>query len=232
MAALFNLAPEQFGEVASYLNTQECTALWLCGDVRVQWRLSKGKAMRKMVLRWRFNSKCLWPSQIIEFDGLEAFSFIQRNVGSEKRLTGHHLSTLSRDLKKLELDCDQGMEALNELYELNKSHFRDLEKLSFRRSTKNLVECHLPRTKDLSISLPQLDSSLPLSILPSNLTRLYCLAGVMEIGKSKFPPGLTSLELHFSMSSHFFFLARYFPSTSSNHVAPNSQRRFRSSNYR
>ena len=70
----------------------------------MHWRLGKGKAIRKMELKWSRFSVCPWPSQVCELAGLESFSLLYARKTLDRELLALHLSTISRNLKKLELE--------------------------------------------------------------------------------------------------------------------------------
>ena len=68
--SFLELALEPFSEIVSYLDTHEWITLWICGDTRINWRLGKGKAVRKMTILWEEARSYPWPSLIAALDGL------------------------------------------------------------------------------------------------------------------------------------------------------------------
>jgi hypothetical protein len=196
MSEFLDLTPETLAEVISYLDTEEWTALWLCGDLKMQWKLGKGKAVREMAISWMETSKCLWPSQIKYLDGLQSFSYYRPFRLHTERFSGLHLSKLSPNLKKLVLNCKSSLEALDQLLSVDPDHFQALETLYLSNSLHDRrVDFVIPKTvTDLRISV-QSSLCLPLSVLPPNLIKLYCLVGSLEVGSSRFPETLQSIEL-------------------------------------
>jgi hypothetical protein len=113
---------------------------------------------------------------------------------------GHHIASLSQDLRYLSLDCESSFQAIEELQKTKPSHFRSLVELhlSFESGDEQL-DFEMPRTLT-SLSLCNLRGSLslPLSLLPSSLTHLHCSLRTLEILGSSFPPSLISLSLRLS----------------------------------
>jgi hypothetical protein len=201
MSDILDLPPETLAEVVSYLNTHECTALWLCGDLRLQYKLGKGKAVRKMVVKWKSSSSCPWPSQITHFDGLQSFSLEYDVYTEENRSLNLHLSNLAPKLKKLELIFKSSIALLEQLCLVQ--DFQNLETLYLSKSpNEGRINFEIPRNvTDLKISPTGLQPNglcLPLSLLPPRLTRLTFLRGTLDFGFSnKFPETLEYLEITF-----------------------------------
>jgi hypothetical protein len=101
---------------------------------------------------------------------------------------------LSRNLKKLDFDCPNPIEALAQLHVTNKGHFQNLETLRIHsKSHINTLEFDLPSTlTDLEMfgegEEGEMELSLPLSSLPPCLTRLSRKLKRFEFsGDAKFP---------------------------------------------
>jgi hypothetical protein len=199
MAGILDLASEPFAAIISCLDTRDWTGLWLCGDLRLCWRLGKGKAVLDLTIKWSEPSKSLWPSQIRQLDGLASFSFHNSSSDTYRRFTGLHLTTVSQNLEKLELKCDDALYALNELHSIKGPHFLQLQTLdiNFTSSYDGIgIEFKLPSTLT---SLKFFDSlqnhSLSLSVLPPYLVHLSINVKSLVIDQIRFPETLKSLEL-------------------------------------
>jgi hypothetical protein len=172
----------------------------------MNWRLGKGKAVRNMEVCWFPSSACLWPSQIIELDGLDTFSLRRGLSAPDRPFSALHLSTLSRNLKKLELQEVASIDALDGLYSVNRYHFRQLETLylDFSSNIETLKFDLPPTLRDLSIRFasptPGLKCSfeLPIGRLPPHLTQLDCRVKSLGIGKARFPNTLTKMKIEFN----------------------------------
>jgi hypothetical protein len=201
MSGILDLALEPLAEVIMYLNTHEWTKVWLCGDLKLQWKMGKGKAVRNMVIKWNETSKRVWPSQIIHLDGLQSFSYICPSRGPDEHFSVLHLSTLSSNLKKLVLVGDWCVKAFEQLCSANRYHFRKLETLSLSYYKHiDRIEFEIPRTvTDLAINAccpaTSKGSNMALSLLPPHLTRLAYRDLSFESGGFRFPSTLQSLEL-------------------------------------
>jgi hypothetical protein len=219
MSGILDLAFEPLSEIISYLETLEWISLWFCGDSRMNWRLGRGKAVRKMEIGWWPGSTCLWPSQIIKLDGLETFS-LRRGLSAPNRpFSALHLSTLSQNLKKLELQDAASLDALDGDFSAISSfppklahlHFLDFDSSLLRFLPKSLQSFKFNQNswKDscrlslLSISsLPRSLTSLslpPISIDDTN-------PDVLESFYSSLPLTLTELE-YGSTEDLFLFLS-------------------------
>jgi hypothetical protein len=197
MTRILDLAIEPFSQIISLITYRDLTALWLCGDMGLDWRLSIGKTVREVRFTWLQNSKQNWPPLVSEFHGLEKFVYISVYGAPDSGLKGHHLSTLSQDLKILNLKCDSSLEAFRELQVANPSHFRRLSDLQLRfQSNPRGWNFQFPRTLT-KLSLEGPEEPLSLSWLPQDLTHLSCEMKTIEMGESKFPPSLVSLSLVF-----------------------------------
>jgi hypothetical protein len=198
MGGFLELAPESFDQIIAYLNNHEKINLWICGDLKLHWRLSTGRAIRKMAVKWSYWSKCLWPSQIIKLEGLEIFSFNNLNAESDKQLSDVHLSTLSRNLKELNLECIAPLPALNRLYSVNPCPFPSLRSLNLRVGVgNNPFEFEIPSTvTELGVWSPRRATiQLPLSCLSPNLTKLEATVTNLELGNLRFPKTLNTIRL-------------------------------------
>jgi hypothetical protein len=211
MSRIFELASEPFNEVISQLDTLEWTALWICGDKRMNWKLGKGKAVCKMVLEWPTFSRCPWPSQVIELAGLQSFSLFNERDAAKNVLSGLQLSTLSRHLEVLNLKSDSSLDAFHDLHSLHPGHFQRLERLSlkFRTRPVNLnFQLLLPQTlTDLELfrrsAAPKCNIPSP-SLLPPSLKSLTLYGVEVELDGHSFPKNLKT----------FFYLAHSGPSES------------------
>jgi hypothetical protein len=215
MSNLLDLAAEPFSDVISLLDTIALVKLWLCGNVRLQWRLGKGKAVREMSLDWRNVSEYVWPPLIIELAGLTSFSLSCGFSKPVSFLLGHHLSTLSRNLKKLFLQIDSSLQAFQELHSTIPDHFHCLETLHLSSmSVSNRIEIKIPATvTDLSLSSNRALGTFPLSCLPPNLIKLRASVQELEIGDFRFPSTLTSIQLFFSRNPNWTRVFHLVPST-------------------
>jgi hypothetical protein len=198
MTLFLDLAPEPFSQILSYLNTRELINLWRCGDLAMEWRLSKGKAARNVRFDFTKTSKHNWPSIASQFCGLEQFSYISSHDAPDCGLKGHHLATLPQDLKKLYLDCESALRAFRELQMANPSHFRSIPDLFLRfKNNKLCLDFEMPRNlKSLALTdYHQTSLSLPISVLPKGLTHLFCYIKTLEMDESMFPSSLVDLHL-------------------------------------
>jgi hypothetical protein len=199
MSRILDLASEPFNEVISYLDTLEWTALWICGDLRLNYMLGKGRAVRKMEIEWSTFSRRPWPSQVIELAGLESFSLSCVLSRFLVPLSGLQLSTLSRNLKKLKLDCASSLGVLDDFHSTHPGHFQHLQTLRLKFcSDIGTIQSDFPATlTDLGLSNTYGASCiLPLSLLPPNLTRLFLKdVNFKAAGDSRFPETLKTLEL-------------------------------------
>jgi hypothetical protein len=204
MSGLLDLASEPFAELVSFLGTRGWLGLWLCGDVRLQWKLGRGKGVREMVIGSSETSNGLWPSQINHLDGLMSFCIIRSTSSPYLGPTSLELSNLSQNLKKLVLESKSSLEAFQALESLNQPHFVHLETLHLKyESTMKRIEFKIPRTvTDLKIRAFYYDSSdkvlsLPLSSLPPNLVKLDCAIRSFEVcgDDERFPSTLQILEV-------------------------------------
>jgi hypothetical protein len=167
----------------------------------MNWKLGKGKGVCKMLIDWSILSRCPWPSQVIELDGLQSFSLRRGYIDPERPLSQLHLSTLSRNLKKLELNCDASLEALNALHSTHPGHFHCLEilKVTGFRSNGGHIAFEAPTVKDLEISnFGERCCLASLSLLPPNLTRLKLSRVSMPNSgdfMDLFPASLLTLEV-------------------------------------
>jgi hypothetical protein len=148
-----------------------------------------------MILSVTKKSVCLWPSLIAQLDGLEDFKFSRPFDSPDVRITGHQLSTLSRNLKSLELEVASGICSFHDLCNSHPSHFHNLKTLSFVDwSDVGLIEFEIPPTLTF-LNVQALYLALPISQLPPALTRLKCSVNTLQNGDSKFPDNLTSVTV-------------------------------------
>jgi hypothetical protein len=154
MTRIYDLAPEPLTEVIRFLYTLDWIALWLTGDKALQWKLSKGRAVRKMEIKWDVSSPGLWPSLIGRLDGLESFTFSSLIGAPVHLLTAQCISTLSRNLQYLSLDGDYAVGVLSELQKSKPNHFENLKGLHLRKcSDFRPLKFDIPRTvTDLSFT--------------------------------------------------------------------------------
>jgi hypothetical protein len=199
------LASEPFNEIISYLDTHEWIALWICGDLRMNWRLGKGKAVRKMEVVWSQTKQGRWPFQAIELDGLESFSFCRYENGPLLTLSSLYLALLNRNLKKLELKCGSSLDAFSELMMTSYNHFPHLEVLSLSGFTASsqfemLSGCIPSNLKELKIHGNQVSyGTLSLSSLPKSLTKMDCNLDELKVtpeSDCRFPESLKTLTLN------------------------------------
>jgi hypothetical protein len=204
MSDLLNLASEPFGDIVSYLNTHEWTTLWLCGNVRLRWRLSKGRAVRNMVLEFHHPNKWNWPSHIAELDGLETFVLKSRFVTLVPQLHALHLAILTHNLKKLVLDCSSAGTAMKELMSSSPQHFPYLETLCITMYPfQPEYQADKQAIRRTTFADRNTNQSHGLFEIPLTVTDLKILnshsssksrRGVVKVFLSKLPPYLTNFE--------------------------------------
>jgi hypothetical protein len=209
MSHLLDLAPEPFAGIISLLDTNQWTSLWLCGDSRMIWRLSKGRAVREVAFEWCRYSACSWRSHVHQLDGLESFSLTRPRISTIGCLTGLHLTSLSRNLKKLELSGVLSLDALNELDSKSPGHFLHLETLHISGCIDiGCLKFQIPETvTDLKLFPSKAPfGELSLSTLPRNLIRLWCRADDLKTAGSRFPESLRSIKIGIIQTLEIFHL--------------------------
>ena len=129
--------------------------------------------------------------------------------------SGHHLSTLSRNLKRLHLQVASSLQAFHELHSMIPGHFHCLEMLHLASiSVSNQIEIQIPSSVlDLSLSSNGALGTLPLSCLPPNLTKMHISVKDLDSGDVRFPSTLTSLQLFLGHDPHWRRVFHLVPST-------------------
>jgi hypothetical protein len=205
MTRLAHLAPEPFNQIISQLNTLELTALWLCGDLKLNWRLSKGKAAQTVAIRWSDHSTSLFPSFLAELDGLQAFSLMDHSFSRRNRLTWRHLVMLNRNVRFLQIRADSSMSAFAKLWSMYPQRFPYLETMSILYHIVNTqLNIVIPNTvTDLEIfSFANMGADkvtgTPMSLnwLPNSLTKLHYEGDFFTRDGCRFPPKLRGLKIH------------------------------------
>ena len=136
--------------------------------------------------------------------GLQSFSLFSDRRASKSALSSLELSTLSRNLKHLDLDCNSSLEALNLLHLTNPGHFQRLERLTVKFGTSPLdVKFEMLPTTLTHLQLSRIPSSnictIPSSLLPQSLNSIALLGVEMNLDAPFPSKNLKS----FSCSAHF-----------------------------
>jgi hypothetical protein len=210
MTHWIDLASEPFNEIISNLNTRDCTALWLSGDSKMQWKLSIGKAIREINIEWTRSSRCLWPSHLVLLAGLESFRLNCSRKLPTRHSNADFLATLPRNLKELVLNFGSSAIAFQTHLTSSGSHFIHLETLYLTiGSDLKELELEIPRTvTNLTITSKRRSKIvLPLSSLPSGLIHLTCQLNMLEIGTLRFPTSIKTLDLSMSLGDWTFIAA-------------------------
>jgi hypothetical protein len=214
MASLLSLAPETLAEIILLLNYDEVILLWLCGNSPLNWKLSKGKAVRKIEIFIGESKSYRWPSILPQFAGLEAFKYLSEVDKQHPPLTVQQLFTLPRNLKKLEVSASQDVEAVSDILRSYPEHFSHLRSLSISTFTSSSFGFILPATIEI-LTVGSWRTPLEIlkrSKLPGNLVELRAIAHKLcdseEHPTAKLPETLQLLHLFVKLilSSLTYFL--------------------------
>jgi hypothetical protein len=169
MGSLLNLALDPLVGVIRLLELDDVVNLWMCGNKTINWKLGKGKAVRKIRLIDGKEPSTTWPAVIQNFEGLEILTVYSPYRKDENAITSPNLSACRWNLKSLSMNLPNAFEIINDL--MTSSDFSSVQ---------------LETLKIASISdIARWDVQLP-----SSLTVLH--VGIFELQLGVLPPFNTS----------------------------------------
>jgi hypothetical protein len=214
MSTILSLPSETLTEVVLRLNFLEVIKLWICGNTALNWRLSKGQAVRNVALKVERPNVPRWPSLLGQLAGLEFFSYDRTPDSEEMALKAHQLLVLPKNLKTLKISAKHDVAAAEIFFRDHPGHFTNLRSLSLVNFAKpHPLGFTLPSTLEELVLGSWLApvGVLKLSELPPNL--LQFRGNILQIedpgeaaGDAKFPETLQSLQLFVKIHVHFSHL--------------------------
>jgi hypothetical protein len=212
---LASLPAETLGEIASKLEGENITLLWLCGSNLLNLKLSEGGGVRSFRIKFRSHqTRHYWPTIVQKFVKLQIFEYNAFNSDKIARFDECQLLQLPASLRALRLSVRGAQTIIYKAFEREPSRFANLERLKLLSSfiidgdytpplnavlPKNLK--HLSAnswTSADTIGYKILDMARPLPELISLRVRLDDLNDLE--GKTLIP-SLTSLKLRLSFSN-------------------------------
>jgi hypothetical protein len=202
MGSLLNLALDPLVGVIRLLELDDVVNLWMCGNKTINWKLGKGKAVRKIRLIDGKEPSTTWPAVIQNFEGLEILTVYSPYRKDENAITSPNLSACRWNLKSLSMNLPNAFEIINDL--MTSSDFSSVQLETLKIASISDIarwDVQLPSSLTvLHVGIFELQLGvLPLSILPAGLIELKCFAQVLEVPEGvRFPPTLRKLDVTLS----------------------------------
>lgn len=203
------LPPDHLELVVAFLKGCEIGNLWFCGNNKLNWKLSRGGAVKHFELSYSSRFGVVWPSLLAEFGVLESLVIsVSSSRGNFPAFVPEY-EKVSPCLKKLDISFPFSISYLKQAQEKHGVLFPNLEEFVYNYEFDTELEVlsvtkKWPKLSKLALSGSLDDTRISSSDFSPSLTDI-CVSGYcVELSDSQLPSNLLRLEMVVTKCSDFF----------------------------